>query len=82
MKGENDMPHVNIKCYPGKTEEQKRKLAEKITEDIMEIMEAGEEGISIVIEEIPEEKWENIVWKKEISNKREMLYKAPGYSFE
>ncbi|HJC34580.1 MAG TPA: tautomerase family protein [Candidatus Mediterraneibacter faecipullorum] len=76
------MPHVNIKCYPGKTEEQKRKLAEKITEDIMEIMEAGEEGISIVIEEIPEEKWENIVWKKEISNKREMLYKAPGYSFE
>ena len=67
------MPHVNIKCYPGKTEEQKRKLAEKIT---------GEEGISIVIEEIPEEKWENIVWKKEISNKREMLYKAPGYSFE
>lgn len=76
------MPHVNIKCYPGKTEEQKRKLAEKITEDIMEIMEAGEEGISIVIEEIPEEEWENIVWKKEISNKREMLYKVPGYSFE
>ena len=76
------MPHVNIKCYPGKTEEQKRKLAEKKTEAIIEIMEAGEEGISIVIEKIPEEKWENIVWKKEISNKREMLYKAPGYSFE
>lgn len=38
------MPHVNIKCYPGKTEEQKRKLAEKITEDIMEIMEAGKRG--------------------------------------
>lgn len=75
------MPHVNIKCYPGKTGEQKRRLAEKITEDITEIMEVTEEGVSIIIEEIPEEEWKNIVWKKEISNKREMLYKFPGYSF-
>lgn len=56
-------------------------MAEKITEDITEIMEVTEEGVSIIIEEIPEEEWKNIVWKKEISNKREMLYKFPGYSF-
>lgn len=32
------MPHISIKCYSGRTEEQKRILAEQITKDVMEVM--------------------------------------------
>ncbi|MBQ5471036.1 MAG: tautomerase family protein, partial [Treponema sp.] len=30
------MPHVEIKCFPGRSEEQKRNCAEKISEIIAE----------------------------------------------
>lgn len=76
------MPHVNIKCYPGKTKEEKEKLAERITKDIMEVFDVGEDGISIAFQEIKKEDWENEVWKKDIIGKKELLYKKPGYSFE
>ena len=31
------MPHVSVKCYPGRTEEQKQALAKAITENVKEI---------------------------------------------
>lgn len=30
------MPHIEIKCYPGRTEEQKKKCAEEVTKAITE----------------------------------------------
>ena len=33
------MPHVSVKCFPGRTEEQKQALAKKITEDVKEIID-------------------------------------------
>lgn len=76
------MPHVSIKCYPGKTAEEKKKLAEKIAKDIMEIFKVEEDGISVTIQDIQKEEWEKEVWRKEIVGKEELLYKSPGYSFE
>ena len=32
------MPHVEIKCYPGRTEEVKQKCADKIAADVAELM--------------------------------------------
>ncbi len=32
------MPHVIIKLWPGKSEEQKTRLVEEITKDIMQIL--------------------------------------------
>ena len=51
------MPHVSVKCYPGRTEEQKQALAKAITENVKEIMKASEESISITIEDIQPEDW-------------------------
>lgn len=76
------MPHVNITCYPGKTDEEKKKLSEKITEDIIEIFEVDEDGISIAFREICKEDWEKEVWDKEIEGKEDLLFKKPGYSFD
>lgn len=39
------MPHVIVKLWPGKSESQKKRLAEAITEGIMEIPHFGEESV-------------------------------------
>ena len=31
------MPHVIVKLWPGKTEQQKKELAERITKDVMDV---------------------------------------------
>ena len=37
------MPHVIVKLWPGKSEEQKTRLAERITKDVMDVLKYGEE---------------------------------------
>ena len=73
------MPHVSVKCYPGRTEEQKMALAKKITEDVKEIMNAGEETISITIEDVQPEDWDKTVKEVDILPKRAVMYKKPHY---
>ena len=38
------MPHVIVKLWPGKSERQKVRLAEKIVEDVMTVLNYGEES--------------------------------------
>lgn len=45
------MPHVDIKCYPGRTEEQKKRLAERIAEDVAEIFGTRLGSVSVAIED-------------------------------
>ena len=46
------MPHVIVKLWPGKSEQQKTRLAEKITKDVMDVLNYGDEAISVAFEEI------------------------------
>jgi len=73
------MPHVVVKMFPGKTEEQKRRLAEEITRAIMNITNKPESSVSIAIEEIAENEWMEKVYDTEIIPNLEKLYKKPGY---
>ncbi|MEF2879438.1 MAG: tautomerase family protein [Blautia sp.] len=73
------MPHVNIKCYPGRTKEQKQLLAERITKDIVEIFNTDEKNVSIAIQDIPQDQWDKEVWDKEIIPQKDFLYKNPEY---
>ena len=45
------MPHVKIKWFSGRTEEQKRKCAERIAEDISEILGCDISSVSVAIED-------------------------------
>lgn len=74
------MPHVIVKLYPGKTEEQKEKLSEAITNDICKIFKYGDESVSIAFEEIDSSEWKEKVYKPDIIKKSNQLYKKPGYS--
>jgi 4-oxalocrotonate tautomerase len=73
------MPHVVVKLYPGRSEQQKTRLAEEIVKDVVAVAKCGEEAVSVAIEEIKAEDWEEEVYKPDILGKPESLYKKPGY---
>ena len=73
------MPHIVVKLWPGKSEKQKIRLAEEIVKDVMTLLHYGEESVSLAIEEVKQEDWKEKVYKPDIQNKWEKLYKKPGY---
>jgi 4-oxalocrotonate tautomerase len=73
------MPHVIVKLFPGKTEEQKKNLAAEITKAIVNTLNKPESSVSIAMEEIPEKEWMKKVYDTEITPNLEKLYKKPGY---
>lgn len=74
------MPHVIVKLWPGKSEQQKTRLAEAITKDVMEILHYGDESVSVAMEEVKSQDWLEKVYKPDIQNKQDTLYKKPGYN--
>jgi len=79
LKKEID-PHVIVKLYPGRSEQQKSRLAEAIVKDVVAIVKCGEESVSVAIEEIKPGEWAEKVYKPDILNAPGKLYKKPGYS--
>ena len=73
------MPHVIVKLWPGKTENQKTRLSEAITKDVMEILHYGEHSVSVAMEEIKPNEWAEKVYRPEIKDNLKNLYKKPGY---
>jgi 4-oxalocrotonate tautomerase len=73
------MPHVIVKLWPGKSEQQKAHLAEAITEDVVSILHYGEESVSVAMEEISAGDWVEKVYRPDIRNRPANLYKKPGY---
>lgn len=73
------MPHVIVKLWPGKTEEQKSRLAEAITRDVKEILGYGDDPVSVALEEVESKDWTETVFKPDIRDKWDTLYKKPGY---
>lgn len=74
------MPHVIVKLWPGKSEKQKKRLADAITRDVMEVLDYGEESVSVGLEEIPAAEWADKVYRPDIVQSAARLYKKPGYT--
>ena len=74
------MPHIIVKVATGKSEQQKIRLAEEITRDVMEILNCGEDAVSVAVEEIEPNEWASTVYAPDIQGRRENLYKKPGYT--
>lgn len=74
------MPHVIVKLYPGRSEEQKINLTEEIVKDVVAIAKCDEKSVSVAFEEIEKEDWAEKVYKPDILNNRDSLYKEPGYN--
>jgi len=74
------MPHVIVKMYTGRTEDQKNQLAEAITRDVVEIAKCEEKSVSVAIEEVDPSQWPEKVYRPDILNNEANLYKKPGYN--
>ena len=73
------MPHVIVKLWPGKSEQQKTRLADKIAKGVMDVLNYGEESVSVGFEEISSKDWKEKVYKPDITDKWDKLYRKPGY---
>jgi len=73
------MPHVIVKLWPGKSERQKRELAERIAEDVMRLLGYGEESVSVAMQEVAAGDWAEQVYRPDILEKADAIYKEPGY---
>src|SRR2546423_14778480 len=74
------MPHVIVKLWPGKSEQQKRRLAKAITDDVMKVLHYGEESVSVAFDEVDADEWGEKVYGPDIVRKADTLYKTPGYT--
>jgi len=74
------MPHVIVKMYPGRSEDQKARLAEAIVKDVKAIANVGDESVSVAIEEVKPGDWAEKVYRPAVLNGAGKLYKKPGYN--
>ena len=71
------MPYISIKAYP-KDDETKRKTAEQILEVIQKTMGAEPDWVTISVEDIKPEDWEEKVVKAEILPKMDHVLILDG----
>ena len=74
------MPHIIVKLYPGRSEEQKMKLADEIAKNVVSIAKCEEKSVSVAIEEIEKDEWPEKVYRSDILGKKDSIYKEPGYN--
>lgn len=74
------MPHVNIKHFPlPLSETQQEELLAAITKAVQKAFRCDEGVISIALEPVPKEVWNEQVYIPEVVNGRNLLRKAPNY---
>ena len=74
------MPHVIVKMLSGRSEEQKKKLADEITIVVMRLTGNNEDAVSVSIEDVEQTDWTEKVYKPDIAANWDKLYKKPGYN--
>lgn len=51
------MPVVRIEMWEGRTEEQKRKLAELVTDAVCEAIGCPREAVEVIMVDVPKKNW-------------------------
>jgi 4-oxalocrotonate tautomerase len=73
------MPHVIVKLWPGKTEQQKSRLTDAIVRSVCDTLGYGEDSVSVGFEEVSSRDWDKKVFGPDITEKWDTLRKQPGY---
>lgn len=72
------MPHISVKMLKGRTEEQKKAAAEKLTAALCDAIGCGEGHVTVGIEDYTAEEWQE-VFARDIEDKSDTLYRKPNY---
>jgi 4-oxalocrotonate tautomerase len=68
------MPYINVKMYPGRSDEQKREVARRIVAAVMEVCNVTDASqCPVVIEEITTEDWNGPI-AAELAARRDQQY--------
>lgn len=73
------MPHVIIKMYTGRSEDQKQMIADEVAKTVSEKASCHPNVVSVSIEEYEPADWPEAVFRPDIRDKKETLYRKPGY---
>jgi 4-oxalocrotonate tautomerase len=73
------MPHIIVKLWPGKSRQQKQRLADEITRSVTSVLGYGDESVSVGFEEVSAGDWMEKVYQPDIVARQDRLYKKPGY---
>ena len=73
------MPHVIVKLASGRSQRQKEQIAAEVVKAIMLSAEVGDDAVSVSIEDYDPKDWADKVYRPDIVDKPETLYKKPGY---
>lgn len=73
------MPHVLVKLYAGRSDEDKARLADAVTRAVTSTLGSSEDSVSVSIEDVAPADWMEQVYQPDITGKPERLFKRPGY---
>ena len=73
------MPHIVVKMFAGRTDEDKQRLAQALTRAVIETLGSSEKSISVGVEDVQPENWGAEVYRPDIAAKLDTIFKAPGY---
>lgn len=75
------MPHVNIKLFPRElTAGQKHEIATRIASILCDVLGCKAGDISVALEPVAKDLWQQAVYIPEIERKKKLLCKFPDYS--
>jgi 4-oxalocrotonate tautomerase len=74
------MPHVIVKLYAGRSEQQKARLASEITRAVTSTLDSTDDSVSVAIEDVEPRDWVEKVYKPDILANSAKVYKKPGYN--
>ena len=72
------MPHISVKMIEGRTEEQKKALADALEKALSESLGCSTSWVTLSIEDYNGKEWQE-VFKKEVTDNEKNLYKKPQY---
>ena len=75
------MPHVVIKMHTGRSDEQKRRVADEVARAVMSRLGSSEKSVSVAIEDVEPARWMEQVYEPEIQaqDRAGALFRKPGY---
>lgn len=63
-EGRHAMPHINVKMFPGRDDEKKKDLADKLLQCAQEALGCPAEALSVSVEDVAPEDWNRDVGAK------------------
>ncbi|GJD63161.1 tautomerase family protein [Methylobacterium frigidaeris] len=74
------MPHVIVKLYSGRSDEQKQRITDEITKAVMTATGCSEGSVSVGVEDVEPSAWIATVYEPDIVAKTDTIFKKPGYT--